>query len=181
MLRLVSVAVLWLLCLLLALLFCPPLAMLFSCLLLALLFCLPLPVLFCLLLALLFWFFSSFLPCSTMSAALRAHRRFDVLLAVLVTLLLLLFTTGSSAVVQSRILTTCSLAVAPSVFLSRHWLFGCGSVSDPLQKHFVVGCIFLDASPAPPTPLLSIAPFVIVGARLVLGLLGRAVYNNVFC
>ena len=39
-------------------------------------------------------------------------------------LLYLLFTTGSSAVVQSRILTTCSLAVAPSVFLSHHWLLG---------------------------------------------------------
>ena len=65
-------------------------------------------------------FFSSFLPFSTLSAALRAHRRFDVLLAVLVPVLLLylLFTTGSSAVVQSRILATCSLAVAPSVFLS---------------------------------------------------------------
>ena len=97
-------------------------------------------------------FFSSFLPLSTFSAALRAHRRFDVLLAVLVPVLLLynIFTTGSSAVVQSRILTTCSLAVAPSVSLSHHWLLGCGSVSNPLQRHFVVGYIFLDASPAPP-------------------------------
>ena len=34
---------------------------------------------------------------------------------------------------------------------------GCGSVSDPLQRHFVVVYSSLDASPAPPTPLLSIA------------------------
>ena len=61
-------------------------------------------------------FFSSLLPFSTLSAALRAPRRFDVLLAVLVPVLLLylLFTTGSSAVVLSRILTTCSLAVVLS-------------------------------------------------------------------
>ena len=106
-------------------------------------------------------FFSSFLPFSTLSAALRAHRRFDVLLAVLVPVLLLhlLFTTGSSAVVLSRILTTCSLAMAPSVFLSHHWLLGSGSVSDPPQRHFVVVHIFLDASPAPPTPLLSVAAY----------------------
>ena len=82
-----------------------------------------------------------------MSAALRAHRRFDVPLAVLAPVL----------------------------------LFGCGSVFDPLQRHFVVDYSFLDASPAPPTPLLSIAPFVIVGSRWVLGLLGRVVYNNGFC
>ena len=68
-------------------------------------------------------------------------------------LLYLLFTTGSSAVVLSRILTTCFLAVVPSVFLSHHWLLGCGSVSDLPQRHFVVGYNFLDASPAPPTPL----------------------------
>ena len=128
-------------------------------------------------------FFSSFLSFSTLSAALRAHRRFDVLLAVLALVLLLhlLFTTGSSAVVMSRMLTTCSMAVVRSVSLSHHWLLGSGSVSDPPQRDFVVGYIFLDASPAPPTPLLSIAPFVIVGSRLVLGLLGRAVYNNVLC
>ena len=62
-------------------------------------------------------FFSSFLPFSTMSAALRAHPRFDVLLAVLVPVLLLylLFTTGSSALDQSRILTTGFLAVALSL------------------------------------------------------------------
>ena len=112
------------------------------CLLLALLLsCLPLARLFCLLLALLpavlcssacCWlcssrFFSSFLPFSTLSAALRAHRRFDVLLAVLVPVSLhyLLVTTGSSAVVLSRILTTCSLTMVPSVFLSPETLCGC--------------------------------------------------------
>ena len=68
-----------------------------------------------------------------------------------------------------------------SVSNSHHSLFGSGYVSDPLQRHFVVVYSFLDASPAPPTPLLSITPFVIVGSRLVLGLLGRVVYNNVFC
>ena len=87
-----------------------------------------------------------------MSAPLRPHRRFDVLLAVLVPVLLyfVLLATRSLAVVLFRILTTGSLAV---------------SVSDPLQRQFVVVCSFLDASPAPPTPLLSIAPFVIVGSR----------------
>ena len=60
-------------------------------------------------------------------------------------------------------------------------LLGSGSVSDFLQRNFVVGYTFLDASLAPPTPLLSIAPFVIVGSRWVLGLLGSVVYNNVFC
>ena len=85
-------------------------------------------------------FFSSFLSCSTMSAALRAHRRFDVLLAVLV-------------------------PVLPLLRSSRYRSFCCGSVSDPLQRHFVVVYSFLDASPAPPTPLRSIAPFVIVGSR----------------
>ena len=112
--------------------------------------------------------FHRFTPSRRLSAALRAHRRFDVLLAVLVPVLLpfvLLFTTDSLAVVLSRILTTCSLAVAQSVFLSHHWLRGSGSVSDPLQRHFVVIYSFLDASPAPPTPLLNIAPFVIVGSR----------------
>ena len=60
-----------------------------------------------------------------MSAALRAHRRFDVLLAVLVPVLLyfVLLTTGSSAVVLSRIFTTGSLAVGPSVILSRDTLW----------------------------------------------------------
>ena len=42
---------------------------------------------------------------------------------------------------------------------------GSGSVSDLLQKHFVVSYIFLDASLAPPTPLLSVAPSRQVGAR----------------
>ena len=83
-----------------------------------------------------------------MSAALRAHRRFDVLLAVLFLLhFILLF-------------TTCSLAVG-----SFSDSLTTGSVSDPLQRLFVVVYCFLDASPAPPTPLLSIAPFVIVGSR----------------
>ena len=52
-----------------------------------------------------------------------------LLLAVLVPVLLffILLATGSLAVVLSRILTTCSLAVVPSVILSHHWLFGCGS------------------------------------------------------
>ena len=74
-----------------------------------------------------------------MSAALRAHRRFDVLLAVLVTVLLyfVLVGTGSLAVILSLILCRDTL-----------WFYS-----------------FLDASPAPPTPLLSIAPFVIVGSR----------------
>ena len=126
-------------------------------------------------------FFSLFLPFSTLSAALRTPRRFDVLLAVLapVLLLYLLFTTGSSAVVLSPILTTGFLAVVPSVFLSHHWILGSGSLSDPPQRHFVVSYIFRDVSPAPLTPQL-IAPLVIVGSRLVLGLLGRVVYN-VFC
>ena len=60
-----------------------------------------------------------------LSAALRAHRRFDVLLAVLVPVLLLylfFFTTGSSAVVLFRILTTWSLSVVPSVFRSTGFL-----------------------------------------------------------
>ena len=84
--------------------------------------------------------------CSASASSLRCSSRCP--LPVL--LLYHLFTTGSSAVVQSRILTTCSLAVAPSVSLSHHWLLGCGSVSNPLQRHFVVGYIFPDASPAPP-------------------------------
>ena len=127
-LRLVSVAVLWLLCLLLAVLFCLLLAMLFS-------------VLF------------TFLPFSRLSAALRAHRRFDVLHAVLAPVLLyfVLLATGSLDVVLYFSFTTGPLAVA--------------FVSDPLQRHFVVLYSFLDASPALPTPLLSTAPFVIVGPR----------------
>ena len=50
-------------------------------------------------------------------------------------------------------------------FLSHHCHLGSVTVSDPPQRHFVVGYIFLDASPAPPSPLLSIVPFVIVGSR----------------
>ena len=49
----------------------------------------------------------------SLSRRLGTHRRFDVLLAVLVPVLLyfvLLFTTDSLAVVLSRILTTCSSA-----------------------------------------------------------------------
>ena len=63
-------------------------------------------------------FFSSFLPFSTMSAALRAHRRFNVLLAVLVPMLLyfVLLVTGSLAVVPY-------LAVALSLILSRDTLW----------------------------------------------------------
>ena len=89
-----------------------------------------------------------------MSAALRAHRRLEVLLAVLVPVLLYFV-----------LLTTGSLTVVPSVLLFHHCLFGCDSVSDPLQRHSVVVYSFLDASPAPPTPQLSIAPLVIVGSR----------------
>ena len=69
--------------------------------------------------------FHRFSPSRRLSAALRAHRRFDVLLAVLVPVLLyfvLLVTTDSLAVVPSRILITCSLAVVPSLILSRDTL-----------------------------------------------------------
>ena len=134
-LRLVSVAVLWLLCLLLAMLFC---------LMLAVLFCLMLASLFSVLFIL-----SPLLDDERSSATASSLRCF---LAVLVPVLLyfVLLATRSLAVVLFRILTTGSLAV---------------SVSDPLQRQFVVVCSFLDASPAPPTPLLSIAPFVIVGSR----------------
>ena len=92
------------------------------------------------------WFFSSFLPFSTLGATLRAHRRFDVLHAVLVPVLLyfVLLATGSLALVLCWIFTTCSLAVALSLILSRDTLW---------------------YSPAPPTPLLSIAPVLIVGSR----------------
>ena len=96
-----------------------------------------------------------------------ASCRFDVLVAVLVPVLLLslLFTTSSLAMVLSWIFTTCSLAVIPSELFSHHWLLGSGSVSDPLQRHLVVVYSYLDASPAPPTPLLGIVPFLIVGSR----------------
>ena len=77
-----------------------------------------------------------------LSAALRAHRRFDVLLTVLVPVLLyfvLLFTNDSLAVVLSRILTTCSLAVVPSLTLSRDTLWQVTSSWMPrlhLQHHY---------------------------------------------
>ena len=102
-------------------------------------------------------FFSSFLPCSTMSAALRAHRRFDVLLAVLVPVLLyfVLLAPGSLAGVLSLLLsrdtlwlftvswmTTCSCGVASSRPL-------CGSL------------LLRSSRQAPPMPL---------GSRKVLGL-----------
>ena len=85
-------------------------------------------------------------------ALLRAHRRFDVLLAVLLPVLLrcLLFTAGSSAVVLSRILTTCFLAVALSLILPE-------TLGGRLQLPGRLACTS--------TPLLSIAPFVIVGSR----------------
>ena len=70
--------------------------------------------------------FHRFSPSRRLSVALRAHRRFDVLLAVLVPVLLhlvLLFTTDSLAVFLSRILTTCSLAVALTLILSRDTLW----------------------------------------------------------
>ena len=103
-------------CLLLALLFCLLLALLF-CLLLALLFCLLLALLFCLLLALLFSVLFILSPllddasASSFSTSLSPTLRiqlFDVLLAVLVPGLLYFI----------LLLTTCSLAVAPSLILS---------------------------------------------------------------
>ena len=128
-LHLVSVVVLWLPCLLLA--------MLFSCLLLASLF----SVLFII---------SPLLDverCSASASSLRCSSRCPC----------------------TRVAPLSSfhhwLVGCGSVSDSHHWLFGCGSVSDPLQRHFVVAYSFLDTSPAPPTPLLSIAPFVIVGSR----------------
>ena len=54
--------------------------------------------------------------------------------------------------------------VAPSTSF-HHWLLGSGSVSDSHQRHLVDVHIFLVASSAPPTQLLNIAPFVIVGSR----------------
>ena len=69
-----------------------------------------------------------------MSAALRPHRCFYVLLAVLVPVLLyfVLLAPGSMAVVPYRILTTCSSAVAVSLILSRDT--SCG------RLHFA-GCL----------------------------------------
>ena len=37
------------------------------------------------------------------------------------------------------LLTTCSLAEVPSVILSHHWLFGCGSFCAAFQSNFVAG------------------------------------------
>ena len=115
-LRLVSVAVLWLPYLLLAMLFLHAVG---SALVLPAVSHALLPTVgFALLPAVGFALLASFHPLpSTMSAAMRAHRRFDVLLAVLVTVLLYFVS-------------------------SRHRLFGCfcngsfgcGSVSDPLQS-----------------------------------------------
>ena len=54
-----------------------------------------------------------------LSAMLRAHRRFDVLLAVLVPVLLLIFFSPPACLLWFfRILTTCPFAVPPSVCLS---------------------------------------------------------------
>ena len=79
-----------------------------------------------------------------MSAALRAHRRFYVFLAVLVPVLLyfVLLATGSLVVVPYRILTTCSLAVVPSVILSHHLLLGCGSVCASFSESLCGGLHF---------------------------------------
>ena len=75
--------------------------------------------------------FSSFLPCSTMRAALRAftvffnvlvRRLFGLSFSMLLLYLILLF-------------TTCSLTVVP---FSDSLTTGSDSVSDPLQRHYVV-------------------------------------------
>ena len=65
----------------------------------------------------------------------------------------------------SLILTTCSLAVVPSVILSHHKLFGCASVRDFLQSHLVVVYDSVVRFWLPPTSLLSTAHFVIDGSR----------------
>ena len=94
-------------------------------------------------------FFSSFLPCSTMSAALRAHRRFDVLLAVLVPVLLyfVLLAPGSLAGVLSLILSRDTLW-----FFTVSWMTTCScgvASSRPL-----CGSLLLRSSrQAPPMPL----------------------------
>ena len=112
-------------------------------------------------------FFSSFLPFSTLSAALRAHRRFDILLAVLVPVLLLyIFFSPLARLLWLRL-----------YFSLTHWLLGYGSVSDPLQSHFVV-VYCIEVSLVHPTPLLN---FVVTGSRWVLGLLITAVHNAGFC
>ena len=97
--------------------------------------------------------FHRFSPSRRLSAALRAHRFFDLLVAVLVPVLLyfILFPTDSLAVVLSRILTTGSLAVVP--YLSHIVV-----VYDSVVRFWLH-----------PTPLLSIAPlrdlWFAVGAR----------------
>ena len=87
-----------------------------------------------------------------MNAALRAHRRFDVLLAVIVPVLLYfhLLTTGSSAVVPFVTLTTGFLAVAlplilPETLRGRLHLLGCLACTSNTTTR--------------------IAPFVIVGSQ----------------
>ena len=110
-------------------------ALLLSCLLLVILSCLLLPLLFCLLLAWLLCLLLAWLFCLLLaflfSVLFIIAPDLRVLLAGLLPLLLffVLLTTGSLAVVLSRILTTCSSAVVPSVFLSQ-LLF---------QSRFVVG------------------------------------------
>ena len=151
-----------------------------SCLSLAMLFCLLLALLFCLLLAVLF------LP--AVGCALLPAVGFALLPAVGCALLACRWLCSSACcwLCSSACCWLCSSACC--------WLCSCfdvllavlvpvfsGSVSDPLQRHFVVDYSFLDVLPPPPTPLLSIAPFVIAGSRQVLELFGRVVYNNVFC
>ena len=118
---------------------CLPFAMLLSCLPLAMLFCLLLALLFCLLLALLFSVLFIFSP--------------------------LLDDERCSAIASSlRCSSRCPRTRVALLRSSRHKLFGCGSVSDPLQRHFVAVYSFLDASLAPPAPPLSTAPLLIVGS-----------------
>ena len=76
-----------------------------------------------------------------------------------------------------------------------HWLVGCGSVFDSLttgslavvpsvlflQSHCVVVYDSVVRFWLLPTPLLSIAPFVIDGLRWEVLIHGEVVYNNVFC
>ena len=114
------------------LLSCLLLALLLSCLLLALLLCLLLALLFCLLLALLFSV--PFIVVPDLRCFSRCPRTRVALLRSS-----LLFTTGSFAVVLSRILTTCSLAVVRRCFsLSKASLAVVPSVL-LLQSHIVVG------------------------------------------
>ena len=87
-----------------------------------------------------------------MSAALRAHRRFDVLLAVLVPVLLYfhLLATGSSAVVPFVTLSPLVLAVALSLILP-----------ETLRGRLhLPGCLACTCNTT-----TRIAPFVVVGSR----------------